>query len=74
VRRVYQNDEKIIEDLLGKIKYTLFFKTIIIQRLRKWCFTITIATLFHYYAILKIRLRFYMFLLTHMFFTIFYYM
>jgi len=73
VRSVYQNDEKIIEDLLGKIKYTLFFKTIIIQRLRKWCFTIAIATLFHYYATLKIRLKSYIFLLTHMFFTIFYY-
>ena len=51
-----------------------FFCKIIIQRLRKWCFTITIATLFHSFAMLKISLKSYIFLLMHMIFTIFYYM
>ena len=50
-----------------------FFWKIIIQRLRKWCQTIALATLFYFSATLKINLRFNIFLLTHMIFTIFYY-
>jgi hypothetical protein len=40
-----------------------FFWKIIIQRLKKWCFIIVIATSFHFSTTLKIILRSYMFLL-----------
>jgi len=50
--------------------YRLFEK-IIIQRLKKYCFTIAITILFYFSAILKISLRSYMFLLTQIIFIIF---
>jgi hypothetical protein len=59
--------------VLIKWSLHLLFWKISIQRLRKWCFTVAIAILFHSSVILKISLRFYMFLLTHMILTIFYY-
>jgi hypothetical protein len=52
--------------------FIICFK-IIIKRLRKWCFNIAIAILFYFFATLKINLRSYMFLLTYMIFTMFYY-
>jgi hypothetical protein len=51
----------------------LFFK-IIIQKLRKWYFTVVIAILFCFSAMLKISLKSYMFLFIYLIFTIFYYM
>jgi len=53
--------------------FIICFK-IIIKRLRKWCFNIAIGILFHSFVTLKISLWSYMFLLTHMIFTMFYYM
>jgi hypothetical protein len=50
--------------------YRLFEK-IIIQRLKKYCFTIAITILFYFSAILKISLRSYMFLLIQIIFIIF---
>jgi hypothetical protein len=51
-----------------------FFKKIIIQKSRRWYFTVAIATLSHFSTTLKISLRSYMFLLTRMNFIIFYYL
>jgi hypothetical protein len=52
----------------------IFFKKIIIQKLRKLCFSVAITILFYFSNTLKISLRSYMSLLTHIIFTIFYYM
>jgi len=49
--------------------YTL--KKIIIRRVRKWYFTVAIVILFHSSATLKISLISFMFLSTHMIFTIY---
>jgi len=45
--------------------------SIIIYKLRKWCFNVAIATLLYFFTVLKIRLRSYLFLLKHIFFIIF---
>jgi len=45
--------------------------SIIIYKLRKWCFNVAIATLSYFSVMLKIKLKYYLFLLKHMFFIIF---
>jgi len=52
----------------------IFLKKIIIQRLSKCCFNVTIVTLSYFFTLLKISMRSYIFfLLMHMIFIIFYY-
>jgi hypothetical protein len=51
--------------------FTIFvFGNLFVHELRKRCFTIAIATLFHFSAMLKNSLRSYIFLLMHMIFII----
>jgi hypothetical protein len=50
-----------------------FLKKFILHRLKKWCLVVPIATLFNFSVTLKISLRFYLFLLIHIIFIIFYY-
>jgi hypothetical protein len=40
----------------------------------KWCFIVIIVTLFHFSTMLKVHFKSYILLLTHVIFTLFYYM
>jgi hypothetical protein len=64
----------LISILLQFFFLIFFLKKIIIQKLRKLCFSVAITVLFYFSNTLKISLRSYMSLLTHIIFTIFYYM
>jgi hypothetical protein len=50
--------------------FIFFFEKLLYKTKRKWCFIITIATLFHFSTTLKINLRSYTSLLTHTIFTL----
>jgi len=51
-----------------------FFEKLLYKTKNKWYFTVAITTSSHFSTTLKINLRYYIFLLTHMIFTLFYYM